>query len=162
MTVTPINRGLPEKLFSEIIKTNLECNYHKHLGIYVAELGYKHAVVESKVAECHINPRGIAHGAVAYGIIDTVMGMIMRTVNRNVVTIQSSMNHLKVINLGDELKAVARLLDYGKKIVLAEADLFNQDGDLVAAGRTTFYDKGVFLEECQDEIRMKELEQNGL
>ncbi len=142
-----INNGLPEILFEKIVRTNLDCNYHKHFDLYLTELGPKESVMEVKVQDFHINPRDIAHGAVAYALLDTAMGMAIRTVNRNVVTLQSSMNHISIANLGDNLTAKAKVMDSGKKIIIAESEVHNQKGDLVAVSRGTFYDKGIFCEE---------------
>jgi len=142
-----INKGLPEVLFNKIVEANLNCNYHNHFDLYLTELGPGEASMELEVQDFHINPRNIAHGAVAYAVLDTVMGMAIRTVNRNVVTLQSSMNHISVSKLGDQLFAKAVVVDYGKKIIIAESEAYNQKGDLIAISRGTFYDKGIFCEE---------------
>ena len=144
-----INKGLSEELFNKIVEANQTCNYHNHLGLYLTFLEYKTAGMQLQVTDCHINPRNIAHGAVAYAILDTAMGMAIRTINRNVVTIQSSLNHTHPAVLGDTLTARGEVMEYGKKIILAESVVYNQDQKLVAIARGTFYDKGVFFEEEQ-------------
>lgn len=143
------NKGLPEVLFNKIVEANLKCNYHNHFDLYLTKLGFKEAEVQVEVQEFHINPRDISHGAVAYALLDTAMGMAIRTVNRNVVTIQSSMNHTAVSRLGDLLQARAKVIEYGKKIIIAESEAWNQKGELVAVARGTFYDKGIFCEELE-------------
>ena len=140
------NRGLPPALFTQIVETNHTCNYHIHLGLYLTWLAPGEAAMGLRVADYHINPRDIAHGAVAYALLDTVMGMAIRTIDRNVVTIHSSMNHTLPTRLGDVLTAKGTILESGKKIILAESAAYNQDGQLVALSRGTFYDKGPFLE----------------
>jgi acyl-CoA thioesterase len=109
------NKGLPEVLFNKIVEANLKCNYHNHFDLYLTKLGFKEAEVQVEVQEFHINPRDISHGAVAYALLDTAMGMAIRTVNRNVVTIQSSMNHTAVSRLGIYFRPGPRLLNMGKK-----------------------------------------------
>lgn len=141
-----INNGLPEALFNKIVKTNVECNYHIHFDLYLTELSHGEAIMEVKVQKFHINPRNIAHGAVAYALLDTAMGMAIRTINRNVVTLQSSMNHTATARLGDVLVAKATIVDSGKKIIIAKSEAYNQKGELVAISSGTFYDKGIF---CQ-------------
>ncbi len=141
--------GLPEALFEKIVESNRTCNYHNHLGLYLTELSPETAKMKLEVSDCHINPRDIAHGAVAYAILDTSMGMAIRTINRNVVTIQSSLNHTHPAVLGDTLFASGTVLEYGKKIILAESVVYNQKQKLVAIARGTFYDKGIFFEETE-------------
>ncbi len=149
MEIKVINKGLPQKLFDKIVKANVNCNYHKHFDLYLTELGLREAKMELQVQDFHINPRNIAHGAVAYALLDTAMGMAIRTINRNVVTLQSSMNHTSVAELGDKLTTEARVIEYGKKIIIAESEVYNQKGELVAVSRGTFYDKGIFCEELE-------------
>ncbi len=144
-----INNGLPQVLFDKIVDANVNCNYHKHFDLYLTELGPKEAAMELEVQDIHINPRNIAHGAVAYALIDTAMGMAIRTLNRNVVTLQSSMNHTSIAVLGDKLFTKAKVIEYGKKIIIAEGEVYNQKGELVAISRGTFYDKGIFCEEAK-------------
>lgn len=141
-----INNGLPEILFNKIVEINLNCNYHSHLDLYLTELGEKECIMEVKVQKFHINPRNIAHGAVAYALLDTSMGMAIRTINRNVVTLQSSMNYISTARLGDLLVAKAKVIDSGKRIIIVESEAYNQKGILVAVSRATFYDKGIFCE----------------
>ena len=149
MSIKVLNKGLPEKLFDKIVQANVNCNYHKHFDLYLTELGPGVAKMSLRIQDFHINPRNIAHGAVAYALLDTAMGMAIRTINRNVVTLQSSMNHISVAELGDDLFTEAKVVDYGKKIIVAESEVFNQKGILVAVSRGTFYDKGIFCEEVE-------------
>ncbi len=142
----PVNNGIDHRLFDEIVKTNRSCNFHMSSGIYVTSLAPLTAEAMCLMTEEHINPRNIVHGAVSFAILDIVMGTAIRTVNRNVVTVQSTVNHMKPALLGQVLKGKGRVIDYGKKIIIAEADLFNPQGELIAVSRNTFYDKGVFLE----------------
>lgn len=144
-----VNDGLGEILFEKIVRTNLDCNYHNFFGLYLTEVRENEAIMEVKVQEKHINPRDISHGAVAYALLDTAMGMAIRTINRNVVTLQSSMNHIAISRLGDILVAKAKVIDSGKKIIIAESVAYNQNGDKIAISRGTFYDKGIFCEEIQ-------------
>lgn len=140
------NNGISEILFARIIESNLECNYHNHLEIYLTELGPSEAIMKLEVRDFHINPRDIAHGAVAYAILDTAMGMAIRTINRDVVTLQSSLNHTLPAKLGDTLTARGKIIKAGKKIILVDGEVYNQRDELVAIGRGTFYDQGKFCE----------------
>lgn len=144
----PVNHGLPEVLFNKIVETNLSCNYHRHFDLFLTEASFKEVKMEVKVQDFHINPRNISHGAVAYALLDTAMGMAIRTLNRNVVTLNSSINYTAVSGLGDTLIGKAQVVEYGKKILICDSQAFNQDGQLIAIARGTFYDKGIFCEEA--------------
>lgn len=145
-----VNEGLPELLFQKILETNKDCNYHKHFDLHLTKASFKEVEMVVKIQDFHINPRNISHGAVAFALLDTAMGMAIRTLNRNVVTLNSNINYIAVSALGDTLRAEAQVVDYGKKIIICDSQAYNQDGQLIAIARGTFYDKGIFCEEADD------------
>ncbi len=144
--IIPVNKGIPEKLFDEIIKTNLSCRFFIDMGIYVSALDRGYAEIKCRIHEGHINPRGLAHGAVYCAILDTAMGMVIRTVNYNCVTIQLSSDFIRSAKLGEMLTGKAHLDHHGKKIFFAKAQLFNEKGDLLLTSSGSFYNKGPFIE----------------
>lgn len=145
-----VNVGLPDLLFQKILETNQDCNYHKHFDLHLTRASHKEVEMVVKIQDFHINPRDISHGAVAYALLDTAMGMAIRTLNRNVVTLNSNINYTAVSGLGDTLRAVAQVVDFGKKIIICDSQAYNQEGKLIAIARGTFYDKGVFCEGVND------------
>ncbi|HEY6008975.1 MAG TPA: PaaI family thioesterase, partial [Geobacteraceae bacterium] len=86
------------------------------LGINLAEIGPRHAVMEVVVSEAHGNYFGGAHGGLIATLIDTVCffprpllpsGLLVTTTNLNV-------NYLRPAAVGDRLTARSELLHLGK------------------------------------------------
>jgi len=142
---SPENRGVSQELFDEIIKTNLDCRFFNDMAIYVSALGHGSSELKCQIHEGHINPRGIAHGAVYFAILDTAMGMAIRTLNSNCVTIQFASSFIRSAKKGDILTGKATIDHSGKKIFFARGELFDQDGNLILTATGSFYNKGTFL-----------------
>jgi acyl-CoA thioesterase len=136
------NLGLDASLFEAIIDTNKNCRYHELLGIMITALIPGEATLEATIDERHINPHQTAHGGLAFSLADTAMVMTIRTYNQNVVTIDININYLDSAKPGDILTATGTVVALGKKIIVAEAKVINQDRQLIAVARGTFYNCG--------------------
>ncbi len=145
--ITPANEGIPPRLFDEIIKTNHSCRFFKDMGIVVSALGEGYAQVKCRIDEIHMNPRGLAHGAVYCAILDTAMGMAIRTINYNCVTINFSSNFIRSAKMGELLTGTARLDHSGRKIFFAKGELINEENKLILTSTGSFHNKGKFLED---------------
>jgi len=141
----PENKGIDERLFEAIINANRECSYHNMIKMYVTALGSGEAILEIVIEQEHLNPRNIAHGGITFSLADTAMGMVIRTFNYDSVTVASNINFLKPVYKNDTLKAVGKIVDLGKKIMIVRAEVVNQKKEKIAVARGTFYKKGEFL-----------------
>lgn len=141
MIKEPINLGIDDRLFANIIELNHNCSYHKLLDIYVTELSVGKAVLEVAIKEKHLNPLNIAHGGVSYSLADTAMGVAIRTLNYYSVTIEIYMNYIKPINKDDTIKAIGTVVDSGK-IFVTKAEIFNSNNEMLATAMGKFYNKG--------------------
>lgn len=141
----PKNNGLDCRLFGTILNLNEECPFHNLLDIYIVELSPGEAVLEIPIQKDHLNPQNIAHGGVAFSLADTAMGMAIRTMNFYGVTIETNINFLKPVMKSDNLTAVGKIVKFGEKIIVAEAEVRNKEGEKVAVARGTYYNKGQYL-----------------
>jgi len=143
----PENKGLPENLYKKIITINESCAYHQILGIRIKSLQPGVAVLTMTVQKEHINPQGFAHGGASFSLIDTAMGMSVRSLNRVSVAIEGSINYLQPAKPGDSLTAVGKIVRQGKNIMVAQAEIVSREGDMIAFCKGTYYIKGKVLEE---------------
>lgn len=141
----PLNNGISQELFDAIIKSNLDCNFHMEMGIHVTELAPSFAEIKCIVSENHLNPRDIAHGALFFAILDTAMGMAVRTLGFNSVTIQCSSSFIKPAVKGEVLTGRARIESSGKNIYFASGELFDSKEILIASTVASFFNRGSFL-----------------
>ena len=99
--------------------------------------------VEVKAAwreEWVVNPeRRYTHGGILAAIIDVAADFaIAAKLGRPVPTIDLRVDYHKAALPGD-LVAKARVVRMGSQVSTAEASLYNQDGELVASGRGTYF-----------------------
>ncbi len=144
-SIIPENQGIPDDLFKDIIKTNLSCRFFQEMGIYVSALGPGFAEIKCRINEKHINPRGIAHGAVYFAVLDTAMGMAIRTINYNCVTIQFASSFVSSVKEGDLVIGKAEIDHAGRSVFYAQGRLYDQNEKLINTASGSFYNMGTFL-----------------
>jgi len=110
------------------------------LGLELVDMEADGAAVELDAGERHLNPHGTVHGGTLASLIDTAMGAAVRredTGDSAPVTIEMKVTYLRPAAPG-RLRAEARIRRRGHRIIVAEADVLNADGEAVAHGIGTF------------------------
>lgn len=126
----------PDELRERILRSG----YHRAHGAELTEVEPGRVVMRVTLGEDHLNPQGIVHGGVIAGLIDSVSGISLRTVRgRDVghVTVQMQVNYLRPAKPG-HLYGTGRVLHDGGRMGVAEAEVHDVDGALVARGTATF------------------------
>jgi uncharacterized protein (TIGR00369 family) len=125
----------PEHLKS-VIKIINEGPFFRHMSMRVTELGVGYSKVVAEISRKHMNPFGALHGGVYSSVIDTAAywsAYCDLPEEQGLVSIDLKVDFLApvidqtVIVKGKRVKA-------GKTIYLAEAQMFNEKGHLVAHG----------------------------
>lgn len=135
------NKGIDPELFDIIVSINTGCNYHNMMKIYLVSLAPGEAFMKLPVLECHINPQNVAHGGVAFSLVDTAMGMAIRTYNTVGATAEINLNYLRPIVLSDIIYSTGRVIHLGTNLIVVEGDVTNQKGQLIAVSRATYYNR---------------------
>lgn len=92
------------------------------------------------VDERHLNPNGVAHGAVLFAMVDTAMGKATMAVvdeGCHCASIEGQLRFLRPGGAGVH-DAVATVVKPGRTIVHLAADITGPDGRLVATATGTF------------------------
>jgi uncharacterized protein (TIGR00369 family) len=139
------NVDLDDKLFREIINKNIQTNLHRFLDMNIVYLEKGLARMKMKVKEEFINPNNVCHGGISFSLLDTAMGMSIRTFGKEITTIEMNLNYLYPANENDILMAIGRVIKNGSRIVVCEGELYNQDNKLLAKSRGSFYVLGKIL-----------------
>lgn len=87
------------------------------------------------------NPLGVAHGAVAYALIDYTMGGAVASLvgaERGPATIEIKVSYLRPFKAG-RLVAESRVIREGKHVVFLESEVRDTQGELIATGTGSFY-----------------------
>lgn len=101
----------------------------KHNNIHIESLDDDKAVLYVDLSEDSMNPGGIAHGGLLFGLADTAMGTLAYLTKKVAVTIDSNINYLKPCT-GKKVKCVATPVKVGKTIAVYKAEIYNEKGEL--------------------------------
>lgn len=113
--------------------------FSQWLGVEVLEVKDGYSRIKMKVRAEMINGFGIVHGGIAFSVADSAFAFACN--NRNVlsVALDTSINFLKPVQVGDELIAEATELHNGKSTGLYSISISNQKGSLVAVFKGTCF-----------------------
>lgn len=112
------------------------------LNVYSIEEGS--VTLYMTVASEHTNFYGIAHGGSLMSIADTAMGATCLTCNKKVVTLSFNMNCIKALPEGQTVKAIGKVIHNGSRTMVCEADLIDNDNNIIAKASGTFFVIGQF------------------
>jgi acyl-CoA thioesterase len=79
-----------------------------------------------------INGFGIVHGGVAFSLADSAFAFACNNRNNLSVALDTSINFIKPVHVGDELTAEAKEVHNGRSTGLYHIEIFNQNNHLVA------------------------------
>ncbi len=122
-----------DKLANEVVSHMMKHDlFSQWLGIEVLEVKEGYSKIRMTIREEMINGFGIIHGGIAFSLADSAFAFACN--NRNVlsVALDTSINFLKPVHVGDELTAEAKELHNGRSTGLYHIEIFNQKNHLVA------------------------------
>lgn len=88
----------------------------------------------------HLNPHGVAHGAVLFALVDTAMGAATLSVlpaGQLCASVDVHVQFCRAVRAG-QIVATGRVLHAGRRIVHLEAQVHDGEGALVAFGTGSF------------------------
>ena len=113
----------------------------------IKEMRDGRVTVTTKVVDSSLNYYGNAHGGYLYTLCDQISGLVVISLDLDVVTLQSSINYLKAAYLGDELTIKGECVHKGRTTCVVDVDLINQDGKNVCKATFTMFITGERSEE---------------
>lgn len=137
--MSPVNKGITQELFDEIISKSFNSPYHKLLRLELAELACGMAVVEMTVEEDVLNALGIAHGGATASLCDTAMGVAVRTLGALPATVEMKVNYLLPGPAGERLRAIGKVIKEGRTIIVTDGEIYVKN-KLIAKSMGTYYD----------------------
>lgn len=119
--------------------------FSQWLGIEVLEIKEGYSKIKMTVRPEMINGFGIVHGGIAFSLADSAFAFACN--NRNIlsVALDTSINFLKPVHVGDLLTAEAKELHNGKSTGLYHITITNQNEHVVAVFKGTCYRTGKAL-----------------
>ena len=113
--------------------------FSQWLGIEVVEIKEGYSKIKMTIRPEMINGLGIIHGGVTFSMADSAFAFACN--NRNVlsVALDTSINFLKPVHVGDELFAEAKEIHNGKSTGLYHITITNQHKHEVAVFKGTCF-----------------------
>jgi uncharacterized protein (TIGR00369 family) len=111
----------------------------KLVGFHLASYEPGRTVFEFEAGPQHANPMGTLHGGVLCDVADAAMGTAVATtleVGESFTTLELKINFLKPV-WNAKLVATGKVVRRGKVIALAECDVTDEKGSLVARASST-------------------------
>ncbi len=131
---------MSEELTKENImkRFNEDPGFMKYNNYQLEELEEDKSVMSVELNENSLNPSGIAHGGLVFGLADTAMGMLAYLTGRKVVTVDANINYLKPCK-GSKVTCVAEPVKVGKTIGVYQASIYNENKELAATVIGTYF-----------------------
>jgi uncharacterized protein (TIGR00369 family) len=111
------------------------------LGYDIVEVSKGRVVAAAKPHAGHLNPAGTVHGGLAATLLDTCMGLAIRSMLEKgfaQTTLEFKISLLRPITPQTGLvKAEGRVITCGRRVGTAEGKLTDKDGRVLAHGTTT-------------------------
>lgn len=133
MKITPER----ERLIQERFQIN---HFPRLLGIEIDSIEEGRAVLSVEVRQELKQLQGIMHGGAIATLIDTAVAFAILGVAEpedRFSTIEMKVNYLSAIREG-RVRAEARVIRAGRRVIVAECDVFDDKGRLAAKGLLTY------------------------
>lgn len=129
------NETSEDRIFREMMSND---QFSQWLGIDCKKIAPGYCELEMTVRREMLNGFGIAHGGITYALADSALAFASNSRERQAVSVETSIAHLKPVSEGTLLKAVASEVHLGHKIAHYQIDV-TVAGELVASFKGTVY-----------------------
>lgn len=133
MEITPER----EQIIREKFQTN---NFPRLLGMEIDSIEPSRARLSVEVRQELLQLQGVMHGGAIASLIDTAVAFAIISVSEpqdRFTTVEMKVNYLSAIREG-RVVADARLIRDGRRIIVADCDVFDSQGKLAAKGLLTY------------------------
>ena len=127
LAIDVVNQMMKDDLFSQ------------WLGVQIIEIKEGYSKIKMKVRSEMINGLHIVHGGIAFSLADSSFAFACNNRNNLSVALDTSINFLKPVHVGDELIAEAKEIHNGKSTGLYQITITNQRNHTVALFKGTCF-----------------------
>ena len=129
----------PTKVVEHMMKHDL---FSQWLGIELVEVREGYSKIQMTVRPEMINGFGIVHGGIAFSLGDSCFAFACNNCNVISVALDTAINFVKPVYVGDLLTAEAKEIHNGKSTGLYHITISNQNNHIVAMFKGTCYRTG--------------------
>lgn len=121
--------------------------FSQWLGIEILEIREGYSKIKMKIRSEMQNGFGIVHGGVTFSLADSAFAFACNNRNNLSLALDTSINFIKPVHVGDVLTAEAREIHNGKSTGLYQILIINQSAHEVALFKGTCFRTGKKLVE---------------
>lgn len=126
----------PRQVVDHMMENDL---FSQWLGIEVLEVSEGYSKIRMIIRPEMINGFGIIHGGIAFSLSDSAFAFACNNRNNLSVALDTSINFMKPVHVGDVLTAEAKELHNGRTTGLYHISVYNQNDHLVALFKGTCF-----------------------
>lgn len=127
LAITVVDHMMKNDLFSQ------------WMGIQIVTIAEGYSKVKMAVRNEMMNGLGIVHGGIAFSLADSSFAFACNSRNNLSVALDTSINFLKPVHVGDILIAEAKEIHNGKSTGLYQITITNQNNHIVALFKGTCF-----------------------
>jgi acyl-CoA thioesterase len=117
----------------------LHDQFSNWLGIEVLDVELGYSKIKMTIRPEMVNGFGIAHGGITFSLADSAFAFACNNYNNVSVALDTSINFLKAVNVGDTLIAEAKEIHHGKSTGVYLISIYNQHQQQVAHFKGTCF-----------------------
>jgi acyl-CoA thioesterase len=122
-----------QTIHEAVVSHMMENDYFSQwLGIEVLEIKEGYSRVKMTVRKEMVNGFGIVHGGIPFSLADSAFAFACNNRNNLSVALDTSINFIKPVHIGDVLTAEAREIHNGRSTGLYQITISNQNNHEVA------------------------------
>jgi acyl-CoA thioesterase len=118
--------------------------FSQWLGIEILEVAPGFSRIQMRVRAEMVNGFGIGHGGITFSFADSAFAFASNSRGQHAVSIDTAINHLAPVKVGDDLIATAREQHLGQRLAHYQVEVSSGNGDLVALFKGMVYRKNEF------------------
>ena len=116
--------------------------FSQWLGITILEIKEGYSKIKMTVRKEMINGFDIVHGGIAFALADSAFAFACNNRNNLSVALDTSINFMKPVHVGDELTAEAKEMHNGRSTGLYHISITNHNKHIVALFKGTCFRTG--------------------
>ena len=115
-----------------------EDGFFKHNNYEIVEATEENCILKANITNNSLNPYGIVHGGLIFGLGDTVMGMVASSDGRPAVTQNSTINYLKPATT-EYIIAKGEMIKRGKTTAYIQTKIYDANEKLIAVMDANYF-----------------------
>lgn len=129
-----------DKLAIEVVNQMMKDDlFSQWLGIRIIEIKEGYSKIKMAIRSEMMNGLGIVHGGIAFSLADSAFAFACNSRNNLSVALDTSINFLKPVHVGDELIVEAKEIHNGKSTGLYQITIMNQRNHTIAFFKGTCF-----------------------